>query len=268
MQRPDAERLDRHYDKNRDVLSGIHQVLEAMASGRQIEKILVMREHKAERLEELYDQARRARIPVQKVPGVALDRIAERHQGVAAYVAPFTYVRLSAVMDKLEADNVEPFIVVLDGVTDVRNAGGIARSAEAAGVQAMVVPMLGTAQLGSEALRASAGALQHLMVCREASIAKGIEFMQKQGIKVIAISEKGNKEMYWADFSGPIALVLGSEEEGISQEAMAQADMVVKIPMAGKVGSLNVANAAAIALFEVVRTRVIAAKEAAKLKQS
>lgn len=261
MQRPDFERLDRHQEKNRDILAGIHQVIEAMAAGRQIEKILVMRDHKADRLEELYDQARRARIPVQKVPGVALDRVAERHQGVVAYVAPFNYVRLSAALDKMEADDVEPFVVMLDGVTDVRNAGGIARSAEAAGAHALVVPMLGTAQLGSEALRASAGALQHLMVCREASLVKGVEYMQKQGIKVIAVSERGNKELYWADLSGPIAIVLGSEEDGISAEIMGQADMTVKIPMIGKVGSLNVGNAAAIAFFEVVRTRLLAVRE-------
>ena len=249
-------------DRERDLLSGVHSVLEAIRSGRQIEKILVQNEGLSQRLDELYDTARRAKLPVQKVPIQALDRLAQRHQGVVAYVAPFTYIRLSEVLQQVHEAGREPFFIILDEVTDVKNVGAVARTAECAGADAMVVPMLGTAQLGTEALRASAGALQHIHVCREANLEKTVTFLQANGVRVVAITEKANKEIFYMDMAGPIAIVLGSEEHGISQGVLALVDGHARLPMLGKIGSLNVANASSIALYEVVRQRIWAAQEA------
>jgi 23S rRNA (guanosine2251-2'-O)-methyltransferase len=246
------------------LLLGVHSVTEALRAKRQVEKIMIDHAQDGRRLEEMLDLARRARIPVQKVPRQALDRQAEghgqRHQGVIAFVSALTYVRLSDVFNKIESEGREPFLICLDGVTDVRNAGAIARSAECAGADALVVPMLGTAMLGPDAMQASAGALGHIAVAREGLLAKGLEFMRKNDIKVVAVTEKANKEIYWADLTGPIALVLGSEERGISGEVLAECDFAVKLPMLGSVGSLNVANAASVAIYEVVRQRLMAEK--------
>ncbi len=242
------------------MLVGVHSVTEALRAGRQVEKIMIERDQDTRRLDEMLDLARRGRIPVQKVPRQALDRQAQRHQGVIGFVSALTYVRLSEVFNKIEAADKEPFLICLDGVTDVRNAGAIARTAECAGADALVVPMLGTAMLGPDAMQASAGALGHLPVAREGTLAKGLEFMRKNGIVTVAVTEKANKEIFWADMTGPIALVLGSEERGISHETLSECDFAVKLPMQGHIGSLNVANAASVAIYEVVRQRLMAAK--------
>jgi len=254
--KPRASFAPEDAEPNRDVLAGIHAVTEAMRAGRQLEKVLVDRDAQSnDRLQELYDACRRAKIPVQKVPYQALDRIARGHQGVLAYVAPFEYLRLSEALRRVIEQGVEPFILILDGVTDVRNAGALARSAEGAGVQIVVVPMLGTAQLGTEAFKASSGAFEHIYVCREAVLAKTVPWLQEQGIKVVAITEKANKDLFFADLKGPIALILGSEERGISHEVLEAADLQVKLPMQGQIESLNVSAAGAVACFEVLRQR-------------
>jgi len=243
--------------ENRDILAGIHAVTEAMRSSRQLEKVLVDRDIQSnDRLQDLYDACRRARIPVQKVPYQALDRITKGHQGVVAYVTPFEYLRLSEALRRVVEQGVEPFIMILDGVTDVRNAGALARSGEGAGMQIMVVPMLGTAQLGTEAFKASSGAFEHIYVCREAVLAKTVTWLQEQGIKVIAVTEKANKDLYFADLTGPIALVMGSEEKGISAEVLEVVNLSVKLPMQGQIESLNVSAAGAVACFEVIRQRM------------
>lgn len=243
-------------EPNRDVLAGIHAVTEAQRAGRQLEKVLVDRDLKSnDRIQELYDICRRARIPVQKVPSQALDRLAKGHQGVVAYVSAFEYIRLSEALTRVTEQGVFPFILVLDGVTDVRNAGALARSAEGAGVQIVVVPMLGTAQLGTEAFKASSGAFEHLYVAREAKLEKTVTWLQEQGIKVVAVTEKANKDIFYADLTGPIALVMGSEEKGISSEVLEAVDLQVKLPMQGQIESLNVSAAGAVACFEVLRQR-------------
>jgi 23S rRNA (guanosine2251-2'-O)-methyltransferase len=267
---PKRERdRDRDNDRSRDfeqidlpvgefhVLAGVHAVVEAMKAGRTIEKLLVDKMMPSnERLAELYDQARRSRIPVQKVPGPALDRHAKRHQGVVAFVAPFDYIRLSEALAKVREQEIEPFMLLLDHVTDVRNAAALARSAEGAGVQCFVVPMLGTAMLSEMAYKASSGALEHMYVCREPGLDKTVAFLQKEGIKVVAITEKANKDIFYADLTGPIALVVGSEEDGISSDVLHACDLSVRLPMQGQLGSLNVGAAGAVALFEVVRQRM------------
>ena len=241
----------------KDVLAGVHAVLEAIKAGRQIEKILIDKELPSnERLQELYELARRTKLPVQKVPVQALNARAQRHQGVVAYVAPFEYIRLSEALRRVIEQGVEPFILVLDSVTDVRNAGALARTAECAGVQILVVPMLGTAPLSQEAFKSSAGALEHIYVCREANLDKTVAFLKDNGINVCAVTEKANKDIFYADLKGPIALILGSEETGINPEVLKAADQQFKLPMQGQIESLNVSAAGAVALFEVVRQRI------------
>ena len=250
-------------DPNRDILAGIHAIQEAMRVGRQIEKVLVDRDLKSnDRLQELYDTCRRSRIPVQKVPYQALDRVARGHQGIVAYVTPFEYLRLSEALRRVTEQGVEPFILILDSITDVRNAGALARSAEGSGVQIVVVPMLGTAQLGTEAFKASSGAFEHLYVCREANLEKTIPWLKEQGIKTVAVTEKANKDIFYADLKGPIALIMGSEEKGISHDVIAAADLQLKLPMQGQIESLNVSAAGAVACFEVLRQRMMAGKVA------
>ncbi|MEJ1928692.1 23S rRNA (guanosine(2251)-2'-O)-methyltransferase RlmB [Nostoc sp. NIES-2111] len=256
MRRPNNDQPEGE-EGNRDVLAGVHAITEAFRAGRQLEKVLVDRDMKSnDRLQELYDLCRRSRIPVQKVPYQALDRIARGHQGVVAYVAPFEYLRLSEAIRRVTEQGIDPFIMILDGVTDVRNAGALARSGEGAGMQIMVVPMLGTAQLGAEAFKASSGAFEHIYVCREANLDKTIPWLREQGIKTVAVTEKANKDIFFADLTGPIALVMGSEEKGISDDVLTATDVQVKLPMQGQIESLNVAAAGAVACFEVLRQRM------------
>ena len=240
---------------NKEMIYGTRAVMEAIEAGRELEKILIQTGLKNDLVSELLDKSRRLRIPVQRVPAEKLRKLSTRnHQGVISIVSSVTYASLEHLVDKAFSEGREPFLLILDRITDVRNFGAIVRSAECAGIDGIVIADKGSAPVTSDAMKTSAGALNHVPVCRE-KLKETVPFLQERGVRVVACTEKAAQTIYNGIGSGPIALVLGSEEDGISDNLLRTADALVRIPMRGRINSLNVSVAAGIAIFEALRQR-------------
>ena len=198
----------------------------------------------------------------QRVPVEKLNKITRKnHQGVIAILSAVTYHRLDHLVPALYEEGVLPFIVVLDGITDVRNFGAIARTCECAGVDAIVIPEHGSVSVGGDAIKTSAGALHHLPVCRERNTAGAVRFLKDNGYRIVAASEKVDINYTQADYTVPVAIVMGAEDVGISPEVLKLCDTFVSIPQFGHIGSLNVSVAAGVIMYEVVRQRLNADME-------
>lgn len=208
---------------------------------------------------ELFSLIRSHHIVAQRVPAERLNRITRKnHQGVIAILSAVEYHNLGNLVTSLFDEGILPFIVLLDGITDVRNFGAIARTAECCGANAIVIPERGSVGVGADAVKTSAGALLSLPVCREHSLRAAVEFLQQSGFSVVAVSEKASENYTAADYTVPTALVLGAEDTGISPEVMRLCQQRVAIPMFGTIGSLNVSVAAGVLMYEVVRQRLAA----------
>lgn len=244
-------------DPTEGIIFGIWPVIEALKSGNEIERVLIQAGARSPQISEIFSQLKSRGIPYQIVPVEKLNRVTRKnHQGVIAFAAAVTYQKLAHILPMLFEAGIDPFILVLDKVTDVRNVGAIARSAEAAGVHAIVVPTRGNARLGADAVKASAGALTRLNICREDNLKETLQLMKESGLKIAAVTEKADSLLWNTVLKGPVGLLLGSEEEGISEAYLQMADVRLKIPMLGQIGSLNVSVAAGIVCFEVVRQRM------------
>lgn len=243
--------------KNKDnIVFGIRPVAEAIEAGREIEKVYMRKGADGQLLSELRDLCIRHRLRIQDVPVERLDRLTRgNHQGVVAVISAIGYVGLEDIMERVPEDET-PFLLILDGVTDVRNFGAIARSAECAGVHGIITSLKNSAPVNGDAIRTSAGALTRIPVCRVGSIRNTIRALQQAGVGIAAATEKSRTLLFDADFTGPVAIVMGNEETGISKEALKLCDMQLAIPLVGSVESLNVSAAAAVMMFEVVRQRI------------
>lgn len=240
-----------------DYIYGIRAILEAIEAGKEVDKLFIKKDFQGELAGELLGVAREHNIPVQRVPVERLNRITRKnHQGAIAMLSAVSYARLDYLIPELYEDGRLPFIVVLDGITDVRNFGAIARTAECCGVDAIVIAQRGSVSVGGDAVKTSAGALHYLPVCRERSLVGAVRFLKDNGYQVVAVSEKADVNYTRGDYSTPVALVLGAEDVGISPEVMALCDTRVSIPMFGHIGSLNVSVAGAVMMYEVVRQRL------------
>lgn len=240
-----------------DYIFGLRAVIEAIREGKAIDKLFIKKDLQGELASELFALMRENHIVAQRVPVERLNRITRRnHQGVIAMLSAVTYHNLGNLVTGLYDDGVLPFVVVLDGITDVRNFGAIARTAECCGVNALVIAERGSVSVGADAVKTSAGALLTLPVCRERSVAGAVRFLKDSGFQVVAVSEKADFNYTMGDYSGPVALVMGAEDTGISPEVMALCDTRVSIPMFGHIGSLNVSVAAGVMMYEVVRQRL------------
>jgi 23S rRNA (guanosine2251-2'-O)-methyltransferase len=241
---------------DKDFIFGTRAVMESINAGKDIDKVLVQKELNNDLIKELLKLCKEFKIPVVRVPDGKLNRITRKnHQGVIAQMSSIEYASLDNVIDNCFAVGKSPLILVLDHITDVRNFGAIARTAECAGVDAIVIPEKGSAQINSDAIKTSVGALNFLPVARVKNLFYACRDLQKMGLTLVAITEKTDKIMYDADFSSPVAMVMGSEEDGISQEIMGIVDDKVKIPMAGNIESLNVSVSAGVAIYEAIRQR-------------
>ena len=244
-----------------NLIFGIRPVVEAIEAGREMEKLYIRKGAEGPLMTELRDLCLRHRVHVQEVPVEKLNRLVRgNHQGVVAQIAAIAYVQLDDILERVPDDET-PLVVVFDGVTDVRNFGAIARSAECAGAHGLIAPLKNSAPVNAEAIRASAGALTTIPVCRVGSIRNTIKTLQAEGFQVVAATEKSRKLLYDADLRRPTALVMGAEETGISKEVLKLCDERLAIPLIGRIESLNVSAAAAVMLFEVVRQRIGAATE-------
>jgi 23S rRNA (guanosine2251-2'-O)-methyltransferase len=239
-----------------DIVFGIHPIKEAILADKEIERVLVQKDLNNPDISELLRLCVARKIPFTVVPPERLNRITRKnHQGVIAFVASVMYASLDHVITQVFAEGKNPLILVLDHITDVRNFGAIVRTAECAGVHAIVIPDRGAARLGSDAYKTSAGALSIVPICREQNLYQALRYLQNSGLQIVACTEKCEDEMYKADLTVPMAILMGSEEDGIHKDHLKIADHIVKIPMFGKIGSLNVSVASAVLLYEAVRQR-------------
>ena len=245
-----------------DYIFGIRAVMEAVNAGRDIDRVYIRKGLSGPLAQELTELLRANRILTRYVPAEKLDKITRKnHQGVIAILSAVPYHQLGNLVQQLFEDGVMPFIVILDGVTDVRNFGAIARTCECAGADAIVIPDHGSVSVGGDAVKTSAGALLHLPVCREHSVVGAVKYLKNSGFKVVAVSEKADINYTTASYTEPTALVMGAEDSGISDEVIRECDTFVSIPMFGSISSLNVSVAAGILIYEVVRQRLEADME-------
>ena len=246
----------RNIDYMENIIFGIRPVAEAIEARKQIERIYIRKGADGQLMNDLKDLMARHHIRYQEVPVEKLNRLTRgNHQGVVAQIAAIEYVELNDILERVPEDET-PLIVVFDGVTDVRNFGGIARSAECAGAHGLITPLKNSAPVNGDAIRSSAGALQNIPVCRVGSIRNTLKALQAEGFQIVAATEKSRKLLYDADFRKPTAIVMGAEDKGISKEVLKLCDEQLAIPLIGHTESLNVSAAAAIMLFEVVRQRI------------
>lgn len=242
---------------SKHIVFGIHPVREALLSGRWMDKIWYRKGRSDARLQEILTLARERAVPVQSVPEVKLDKVAkgEGHQGVVAMLAPIGFQELEPMLLQWQDNGKTPLLLMLDGITDVRNFGALSRTAEALGVDALIIPEHGSASVNADALKTSAGALHHIPVCRVHNLVDTLMLMQAYGVKVVGCTEKTGASIYEAELGGPLAIIMGSESKGISGPLLKRADELLAIPMTGKVSSLNVSVAAAIIMGEAIRQR-------------
>lgn len=245
-----------------DYIYGLRAVIEAIDAGRNIDKIFIKRDLGSELASELLGRVKEYKIPMQRVPVEKLNRITRKnHQGVVAMLSAVTYHRLENLVPQLYEEGRLPFILVLDGITDVRNFGAIARTAECAGVDAIVIPESGSVSVGADAVKTSAGALLSLPVCRVHNLALAVTYLEENGYNLVAVSEKANYNYTEGQYTVPTALVMGAEDKGISPHIFKACTTKVSIPMFGNIGSLNVSVAAGVIMYEVVRQRLLADME-------
>ena len=235
---------------------GIRAVIEALEAGKDFEKIFIKKDLRGELAAELMIKLAGSTIPVQKVPIEKLNRITgKNHQGVIGWASAVTYHELDQVLPSLYEAGKDPFILVLDGITDVRNFGAISRSAEGAGVDVIIVPNRNSAAITPDAVKTSAGALHTIPVCRTNDLIGVVGELKNSGLKIVAASEKSKSDYNEIALSGPVALIMGAEDVGVSTELLELCDEKLRIPMLGKIASLNVSVAAGILMYEIVRQR-------------
>jgi 23S rRNA (guanosine2251-2'-O)-methyltransferase len=237
-----------------ELIYGTRAVIEAVRAGRQIEKIYLQAGLTNDLMKELVGTLKEHDIPYSWVPLEKINRLTTKnHQGVVGFLSAVQYASLQTLIDQAYAEGRVPFFLLLDRITDVRNFGAVARTCECAGLDALVIEEKGNAPVTSDAMKTSAGALHHIPVCRVKSLRQAMKDLQQNGIQIVACTEKASKNLYEVDLSTPTALLLGSEEDGIAPPLIKETDVSAKIPMKGKIESLNVSVAAGVAIYEVVR---------------
>ena len=205
---------------------------------------------------ELWKLVRLKRINYKHVPLEKINRLTRKnHQGVFAFISPIDFHNIEDVVPALYEQGKNPLILVLDRITDVRNFGAIARTAECAGVDAIIIPEQNAAAINADAIKTSAGALHKITVCRTWNLKLAIQFMKESGIQLVGCTEKTQDMMYKPDYTPPTAIILGSEEDGVSPEFLKMCDARAKIPLAGEIASLNVSVATGVILYEAIRQR-------------
>jgi 23S rRNA (guanosine2251-2'-O)-methyltransferase len=242
--------------KETDCIFGLRPIIEAIKAGKQIDRLLIKHGLQGSLYQELMTEVKTHGISYQIVPVERIEIVTRKnHQGVLAWLALIEFQHISNILPGIFERGEDPLIIALDGVSDVRNFGAIVRSAECLGAHAIIIPEKGSARITADAIKTSAGALHSFPVCREKSIVRSVEYLKESGIRIICADEQEGEYASSADMSGPSVLIMGSEDKGISRELKSLADLKVKIPMSGKINSLNVSVASGILLYEIVRQR-------------
>lgn len=236
------------------MIFGLRAVIEALEAGKEIDRMLIRQELQGELSKELFNALRGRQIPVQRVPVEKLNRLTRKnHQGVVAFISPVAYHSVESIVPTLFEEGKNPFFILLDNLTDVRNFGAIARTCECAGVDAIIIPSQNSVSINSDAVKTSAGALLTIPVCRERKISDTIRYLKNSGFRIVGATEKGDKLYTQGDYSGPICLIMGAEDKGIPTEHLSLCDEWIKIPILGKIKSLNVSVAAGIVIYEILK---------------
>ena len=239
-----------------EMIFGVRAVIEAIEAGKDIDKILIKKDIQSELSKELFATVKGTKIPVQRVPIERLNRITRgNHQGVIAYTSAVSYQQVEQIVPLLYEEGKTPFLVMLDGLTDVRNFGAIARTCECAGVDGIIIPMHGSVTANADAIKTSAGALHKIPVCREQNLTNTLHYLKDSGFHLVAATEKGDYNFTKGEYDKPLCLIMGAEDKGVAYEHLALCDEWVKIPMKGTIESLNVSVAAGILIYEVIRQR-------------
>ena len=249
------ERKQSYTRKERtDLIFGVHAVIEALKAERSINKILIQKGIQKETFNELRDALKGQQFQLQFVPNQKLDSLTSgNHQGVIAFVTPIEYQEIESLVDQMLEKGEKPTVLVLDRITDVRNFGAIARTAECEGVDAILIPSKGSALVTSDAMKASAGALNRIPVCKTDDLKNSLFYLQQSGLRLIACTEKSATPLYQVNLRGAVAIIMGSEENGITQDLINMSDIKAKIPMRGEISSLNVGVATGMVLYEKLR---------------
>ncbi len=243
--------------KDKNKIFGIRSVIEAILSEKPVEKVYIKKGLSGEGFGELFNIIREKKIAFQYVPVEKLNRLTSKnHQGVIALLPEIEYYELSDVVPFVYENKRVPLLLLLDRVTDVRNFGAIARTAECSGVDAIVIPAHGAAQINADAVKTSSGALHRIPVCKVDDLFEAILFLQESGLQIVSVTEKAKELYFKQDFTKPTAFILGSEENGISPKYLKMSDSQVKIPLSGEIESLNVSVASGVILFEALKQRL------------
>ncbi len=240
----------------KDFVFGKQPLVEAMKAGRTFEKVFLLKSASGEFVEELFAYCNERNLSVQRVPMEKLNRLTRKnHQGVVAQLALIEYYQVQDIVAHAFDQGEMPLLVMLDGVTDVRNLGAIARSAACTGAHALIIPMKGTAMVNADAMKASAGALQSLPVCKVSSLERCIRELKNLGLKIVATALDNSSLIHDTDLDGPLCVIMGSEDLGVHKKHLVLADEALTIPMVGEFDSYNVSVATGIVLYEVIRQR-------------
>ncbi|SEN60028.1 23S rRNA (guanosine(2251)-2'-O)-methyltransferase RlmB [Lihuaxuella thermophila] len=236
---------------------GRHSVLEAVRSGRPIEKVLLAEGIQTKNIQELLKQVQEQKIPFQRVPRPKLDQLAGggNHQGVMAQVAAYGYVEVDELFQRAEKRGEPPFFLLLDGIEDPHNLGSILRTADAAGVHGVIIPKRRAVGLTAVVAKTSAGAIEHVPVAKVTNLNRTADELKERGVWLVGSDGRAEQEYTQVDYSGPVALVIGSEGQGMSRLMKQKCDFLVRLPMMGRVTSLNASVAAALLMYEVLRGR-------------
>ena len=242
--------------KNNDIVFGTRPVLEAINSGKTLEKLFIQKNLKKEILEKIKSKLSNKKINISYVPKEKLNRITKKnHQGIICYISPISYQPIEEIIQRVFEKGKDPFVIILDRITDTRNFGAISRVADASGVDAIIIPEKESAIITSDSIKTSAGAINYIPICKVKSLRRTANFLKESGLKLVSCTEKGDTKFYDADLTSPCCIILGSEKDGISNSLMDISDERLNIPMKGNVESLNVSSSASVILFEVVRQR-------------
>ncbi len=249
------ERREKRFSET--YIFGVRAVIEAIRAGRELNKILIQKGMQKELFTELKEELKGKDFQLQFVPTEKLNAITDKnHQGVIAIASPVNYHKVEEVVESLLEENVKPFVLALDRLTDVRNFGAIARSAECMGVHAILIPSKGSVQVTPDAIKTSAGALNRIKVCKSDDFKSSLFYIQQCGLRIVACTEKASVPLYKANLRGGVAIIVGSEKDGITQDLINLADVSCQIPMWGEIASLNVSVAAGMVLYEKLRQEV------------
>jgi 23S rRNA (guanosine2251-2'-O)-methyltransferase len=242
--------------EEKNYIFGIRSIIEAVNAGKTIDKLFIQKGLHNDLFAELWKLVRLKRINYKHVPLEKINRLTRKnHQGVFAFISPIDFHNIEDVVPSLYEQGKNPLILVLDRITDVRNFGAIARTAECAGVDVIIIPEQNAAAINADAIKTSAGALHKITVCRTWNLKLAIQFMKESGIQLVGCTEKTQDMMYKPDYTPPTAIIMGSEEDGVSPEFLKMCDARAKIPMAGKIASLNVSVATGVILYEAIGQR-------------